>query len=210
MYLDIFHAVQRISKQIPKRHPYHQECLRSLHDQLVFRDPVDQGPTRTKSTPSSILRQQLLQFQTVWEGISYNCREILSPAVKNGIRFLLVHIDKGCLSGVLPGHDTNHNERLHRDLNSYMTNSRYGVQLAYALLTSTLFRLNEHISASNEHRFPAPITANCRISTDDEVENLDFHLEIQGVKTHNKKYKHPCQKSRWKKLITREYTGIVD
>ena len=173
VYLDIFHAVQRISKQIPKRHPYHQECLRSL--QLVFRDPVDQGPTRTKSTPSpSILRQQLLQFQTVWEGISYNGREILSPAVKNEIRCLLVHIDKGCLSGVLPGRGTNRNERLHRDLNSHMTNSRYGVQLAYALLTSTLFRHNEHISASNEHRFPAPITAYCRISTDNEVEKFGF------------------------------------
>ena len=72
------------------------------------------------------------------------------------------------------GRGTNRNERLHRDLNSHMTNSRYGVQLAYALLTFTLFRHNEHISASNEHRFPAPITAYCRISTDDEVEKFGF------------------------------------
>ena len=37
VYLDIFHAVQRISTKIPKRHPYRHECMRDLR--LVFRDP---------------------------------------------------------------------------------------------------------------------------------------------------------------------------
>ena len=46
VYLDIFHAVQ---SKIPKRHPYRQECMRELR--LVFRDPTDQGPVRTKVTP---------------------------------------------------------------------------------------------------------------------------------------------------------------
>jgi len=59
VYLDVFHAVQRITKTLPKRHPYHRDCLKSL--QLVFRDPSDHGPVRTKPTPSPpILRQQLL------------------------------------------------------------------------------------------------------------------------------------------------------
>ena len=65
VYLDIFHAVQRITKKLPKRHPYHQDCLRSLR--LAFRDPTDQGPVRTKNTPfPHILRQQLVQFESVW------------------------------------------------------------------------------------------------------------------------------------------------
>ena len=72
-----------------------------------------------------------------------------------------------------------------------MINCSYGVQLAYALLTSTLFRHNEQISTSNEHRFPALITAYCKFSIEDEV---DFHLEMQGVKPRNKNYKR--QKSR--------------
>ena len=42
--LDTFHAVQRITSKLPKRHPYHHECLKSL--QLVFRDPSDQGTVR--------------------------------------------------------------------------------------------------------------------------------------------------------------------
>ena len=41
VYLDIFHAVQRVSKKVPKRHPFHAECMREL--QMVFRDSSDQG-----------------------------------------------------------------------------------------------------------------------------------------------------------------------
>lgn len=60
VYLDIFHAVQRISKVIPKRHPYHKQCMESLT--LVFRDSTDRGMHRTKPTPSpSILRNNLGQ-----------------------------------------------------------------------------------------------------------------------------------------------------
>lgn len=154
---------------MPKRHPYHQDCLKSLR--LVFRDPSDQGPQRTKPTLSpDVLRKQLIHFQTVWNGISCNGRDILPPAAKNEIRCLLVHIDNGCLSGILPGRGTNHNERLHKDLNSHMTNSRYGVELTYALLTAQFFRHNEHISASKGHRSEAPISAYSKYSTQGEVE----------------------------------------
>ena len=169
VYLDVFHAVQRITKTLPKRHPYHRDCLKSL--QLVFRDPSDHGPVRTKPTPSPpILRQQLLQFQSVWEGISCNGRVIISPAAKKEIRCLLVHIDKGCISGIPPKCGTNRNERLHKDLNSHMKNSRYGVELAYALMTSLFFKHNEHVSASIAKRTPAPINAYCKYSTEGDVE----------------------------------------
>ena len=169
LYLDLFHAVQRIMKKIPKRHPYHLECLKAL--QLVFRDPSDQGDTRTKSTPSpSILRQQLLQFQTVWEGVFCNDQPILPPAAKKEIRCLLVHVDKGCLSGILPGRGTNRNERLHRDLNAHMSSSRYGVELAYALLTSALFTHNEYISAKRDGRTALPITAYSNSHNEDVTE----------------------------------------
>lgn len=30
VYFDVFHAVQRITKVIPKRHPYHKHCLSDL------------------------------------------------------------------------------------------------------------------------------------------------------------------------------------
>lgn len=119
VYLDIFHVVQRISCKIPKKHPYHHECMRDLR--LVFRDISDQGPVRTKMTPSPhILQQQLLQFQHKWENVSYDNKCILPPIAIKEIQCLLVHTRKGCLSGILPGRGTNQNERLHKDINSHM------------------------------------------------------------------------------------------
>ena len=38
VFLDIFHAVQRITRKTPKRHPYRKHCLQALT--LVFRDPL--------------------------------------------------------------------------------------------------------------------------------------------------------------------------
>ena len=42
---------------------------------------------------------------------------------------------KGCLSGIECGRGTNKNKNLHKDLNRIMSSSKYGVELAYALLT---------------------------------------------------------------------------
>lgn len=47
VYLDVFHAVQRIGQKIPKRHPLRNECMNDLR--LVFRHPSDlarKGPRR--------------------------------------------------------------------------------------------------------------------------------------------------------------------
>jgi len=53
VYLDLFHAVKRISDKIPKRHPLRRECMEDLR--MVFRDPTDRGFNRTKETPSSAI-----------------------------------------------------------------------------------------------------------------------------------------------------------
>ena len=158
VYLDIFHAVQRVSAKIPKKHPYHHECMRDLR--LVFRNPSDQGPVRTKVTPSPrILQQQLLQFQHKWKNVSYDNKCILSPIAIKEIQCLLLHIRRGCLSGILPGRGTSRNERLHKDINSHMRSSRYGVELAYALITESFFIHNENLRAKKENRCALPIIA---------------------------------------------------
>ncbi len=58
-----------------------------------------------------------------------------------------------------PGRGTNRNERLHRDLNHILTNSRYGIELGYVLLTSTLYHHNEKIRAKINKRVERPVTA---------------------------------------------------
>ena len=50
VYLDLFHAVKRIGRKLPKRHPFHFACIRSLT--LAFHDPTDVGLERKKKTPS--------------------------------------------------------------------------------------------------------------------------------------------------------------
>ncbi len=57
--LDIFHAVQRISKTLRKRHPYRLQCLQDLR--LVFRCDGDSGEKRLSTTPSS--EKILLSFE---------------------------------------------------------------------------------------------------------------------------------------------------
>ena len=156
VHLDIFHAVQRITKKIPKRHPFHSECIKCLS--MVFRDPSDRGSTRTMSTPApDVLESQMLSFKSSWDKIKHNDKPILPPAAVREIQSLLVHVRRGCLSGILPGRGTTKNERLHRELNSLMANCRYGVEFSYALLTSALFQHNEDIAATIDKRSSKPI-----------------------------------------------------
>ena len=68
-------------------------------------------------------------------------------------------IKSGSLSGIRPGRGTNRNERLHKDINSHMKHNRYGVELAHALITTTLFAHNEHVRAKIENRCVSPINA---------------------------------------------------
>ena len=47
--LDIFHAVQRITKAMSKRHSLYHVCVNDLR--MVFRSPTDMGKRRTMTTP---------------------------------------------------------------------------------------------------------------------------------------------------------------
>jgi hypothetical protein len=49
--LDLFHAVQRITIKMSKRHPLNSHCVNDLR--LVFRDPTDSGHDRMKATPDT-------------------------------------------------------------------------------------------------------------------------------------------------------------
>ena len=61
-------------------------------------------------------------------------------------------MERECLSGIKPERGTNRNEALHKQLNRIISSSRYGIELAYALLSTIFFKHNEKIQASLEHR----------------------------------------------------------
>ena len=62
-------------------------------------------------------------------------------------------------SGIAPGRGTNRNERLHRELNTVLHSSQYGIELGYGLLTTIFYAHNENIAATSDKRAPRPIAA---------------------------------------------------
>lgn len=141
VYLDIFHAVKRISSTISKKHPLHYECIRSLS--MVFRDRTDHGNVRQKPTPSpTVLRENMVSYFKS----SGSMGRMFCP-----LQPIRRYLD--CAStlkkGIKPGRGTNKNEALYKSLNAHMKASRYGVELAYMLLTTSFYQHNERVDAKN-------------------------------------------------------------
>lgn len=149
--LDIFHTVKRVSDKIPKRHPLQHECMNEFS--MVFRDATDKGIERTKTTPEpTVLVSQLNKFVMKWKNVEYSGWSVLSSAAIKEADNLRKHMERGCLSGIKLGRGTNRNEALHKQLNRIVSSSRYGIELAYALLSTIFFKHNEKNYASLEQR----------------------------------------------------------
>ena len=74
--LDIFHAVQRVTRKMPKKHPFYSICVQDFR--LVFWLPGDYGPIRTKATPQSFqLLENINSFVQRWKDIVHNDRYVL-------------------------------------------------------------------------------------------------------------------------------------
>ena len=122
---------------------------------MAFRHPSDQGTVRTKDTPSpDVLKENLHRFVEEWKTVSINGKRVLPEKAIKQVQNLMVHIERGCLSGIKPGRGTNRNERLHRDLNGIMSASKYGLELAYALITLCMYKHNEKQAAKKQRRKP--------------------------------------------------------
>ena len=151
--LDIFHAVQRITKKVSKRHAFFHDFISSL--KLVFRSSSDLGINRGQSTPDpKILEKNINMFVQRWTGVkSDNGNTILTTAIIQEVNKLKAHIRNGCLSDIKPGRGTNRDESFHRSLNSFMKYSKIGTELAYALLTTTIDDHNERREANDRKSF---------------------------------------------------------
>ena len=135
--LDLFHAVQRITKTIPKKHVHTSQFLKELS--LVFRSDGDCGDKRQFPTPSAEkLLTNLDKFMTKWQQNDHEKATIFKPETVSALQRLRQHMQFGCLSGIPVGAGTNRNERLHQHLGNYFNRSKIGVLLAYALLSVIL------------------------------------------------------------------------
>ena len=147
--LDLFHAVQRVVKSIPKRHPFAYRCCQAFR--LVFRDPSDAGEKRSLQTPSpQVILDNINKFLETWKDISHENQVVLTVAAVKEIDNLKKHVRKGCLSYIPVGCGSERNENLHRCLRQAASEGRIGVALAVALLTSFLYKWNEKQAAKGK------------------------------------------------------------
>ena len=110
--LDIFHAVQRIIKTLPKGTVESQKFAKEVG--LLFRRDGDVGEERMFATPDTeCIERNMEQLLFKWKGK-------LSVATVNAIESLRHHVRKGCLSEIPPSAGTTLNERLHRHLKRSM------------------------------------------------------------------------------------------
>lgn len=144
--LDIFHAIQRLVKVMPKKHPMFNYCLRDLR--LVFRRSSDIGNSRQKPTPDNDeLISNLDNFVKKWKNIELNGWKLFNQKMYAQVNALKLHISRGCLSNIVEGGGTNRNEALHRHINPHFkTKTKIGLPLALALLTLLLYEHNNRIT----------------------------------------------------------------
>jgi hypothetical protein len=156
--LDVFHAVQRVTRTLVKRHSQMKDCLKDL--QLVFRKDGDSGDKRLEDTPTpEVILSKLNRFMSKWSGIQDSIgMQLFSPETVKATERLKHHITCGCLSDIPPGGGTNRNERIHHHINGLFNKSRIGIMLAYALLTVVLNSYNSSIQKRGQ-RITRPITA---------------------------------------------------
>ena len=137
--LDLFHAIQRVTKRIPSRYEYSTDCSHEFSK--CFRTPGDSGLARTASTPApAVIEKNIVNWLEKWATIDGT--SVINDHIVKEVDHLLKHVRKGCLSGIPVGCGTNLNENLHRLLNSHFNASKIGIMLAYALLSILLFSHN--------------------------------------------------------------------
>lgn len=142
--LDLFHAVQRITKTMPKRHPLYSLCVEDLR--LVFRHPHDLSYKRQQPTPAATtILENLNKFVKKWELCNINGWKVINDNSLKEIKSLEIHINKGCLSQLPLGTGTNRNERLHRHIKPHFSCTRLGLPLALALMTVLLYQHNSAV-----------------------------------------------------------------
>lgn len=168
--LDIFHAVQRITKTIPMGNVFRRDLLVDIRN--LFRRPGDQGPRRTQRTPDQdTLKENFAAFRQKWTGVASNeGQAALSQETHKALTNLERHIEKGCLSEIDVGVGTNKNERLHQLLNhSAVAVARIGPEMANALLTLIFYRWNESKN----------IPPNVFFNTDKVIKPIWSHIDME-------------------------------
>ena len=175
--LDIFHAVQRFVRKIPKRSKHSSESAKEYG--LVFRQLGDIGKHLSSPTPSpTIILKNLEKFCPKWDLAKTSAgTSVLTKEMLKEIRNIKIHINKGCLSDIPVGCGTNRNERLHRDLTKIVTTNRIGLPLLY----TKMFRMFYRLAQENEKGISPIEEMTAEKRTGAQREESRTNLEYFGV-----------------------------
>lgn len=181
--LDLFHAIQRIVKKIPKRKKLSKDMANDIG--LIFRATNDYGENRKCNTPKPAdIIENFRKFEKKWKNPKYkNGTNILSKEIRKEMKKLMVHAEKGCLSGIPPSCSTSRNQRLHKDLNKFIRSSRLGVELAYTRIFRTLYLHNKKkdLSAKTIYESRASVAKEAYQTAVDANYDLGNTILLEGV-----------------------------
>ena len=108
---------------------------------LTFSGKKIQEKKRTKQTPAiSCLKKGIPTYRNKW-------KKHVAEKLENAIETLMKHIERGCLSAIPVGSETNRNDRFHRCLSNHgiLKQLRLGVALGKAALLSAVQKRNFEI-----------------------------------------------------------------
>jgi hypothetical protein len=183
--LDLFHAVQRVVRELPKRSKFCKDFGNEFG--LVFRQINDHGVNRTKPTPiSNVILNNIERFICKWITIKLDDgTDVLSKKVLSEIENLKRHIKKGCLSDIDVGCGTNRDERLHREMNNILKARSIGAELAYVRLTELFMEENRKRSGETLwSTIPEMKTLSAEQMTQDAYEDqTQSHSEQFGIRS---------------------------
>lgn len=138
--LDLFHAVQRVTKVIPKGFEFSKRLAKDFG--IIFQQNGDCGEVQKMSTPSPpVLVENLYNLRKRWN--TFLSLEEMNRA-RSEIDRLNAHIRKGCLSRLKPGEGTESNERLHKNLNKSLLcgATMVGPEIAMAIISLIFYVSN--------------------------------------------------------------------
>lgn len=141
--LDLFHAIQRVTKTVSRRHPLNKQFVHGVR--CVFRMATDHGVKRQQPTPTSAqISRQMRLFRDNWkEASSTEGVSLLTGETSKALDNLMKHVQQGCLAEIPIGAGTNRNERLHKLLNNSSLNvPRLGPEMAISLLHCVFYDWN--------------------------------------------------------------------
>ena len=145
--LDPFHAIQRTTKEIPKKKGTNEQ-LRLLRKEmmkclkLIIRQPADSGDERTMTTASPLVIEKNIQmFLEQWEPVMVEQKPVLPKTASESLSKLLVHVRNGCLSDIPPSFGTSRNEGIHKVVAKWFRGKKVGLQLALSHLGTFFYRL---------------------------------------------------------------------